>query len=108
MLIRSVERPELWYRFTDEEVSMRIGRDMRAWSWSQMDQMSGNLKEDYKNIRKELLRCADAYRLLRVTPKEERTNNWRVRMASVLGMTYGKLQMRIQLGDIIWEEGSRC
>ena len=100
MKIRSKERPELWYSLSDETVMIRVGEDMRAWSWSQMDAM---IKDLLPGIRKELERYAEGYRILRKTMPEERDNDWRVQMAHIMGFTYGDLQVRLQKGDIVWE-----
>lgn len=105
MKIRSKERPELWYSFTDEAVTMRVGEDMRAWSWSQMDSMT---KDMLPGVRKEIRRFAEGYRVLRKTPEAERNLDWRSQMAHIMGFTYGDLQLRLQLGNIVWEEAGAC
>lgn len=106
MIIRSKERPELWYTFSDEAVKMEIGEDMRAWSWSQMDSMAGNLEAG--NLRKELFRFAEGYRILRKTPAKERNLDWKAHMAKIMGFTYGDLQVRLMQKNIIWEEEKEC
>lgn len=105
MRIRSKERPELWYSFSDEIIMMSIDEDVRAWSWSQMGPMTDRL---LPRIKKELDRYAEAYRILRKTPEENRTLDWRAHMANIMGFTYGDLQTRIQQGYIVWEEVPKC
>lgn len=103
MLIRSEARPAIWYRVSDDYVEIIGCGNAVACTHVMLE----TLMEAFKmaeSVRKELRRSLEAYKILRVTPLEERTNNWKVKMASTLGTTYGKMQMRIQLGEIIWEE----
>lgn len=106
MVIRSKTWPDLWYRFTDQCVTVQMGEDMKAWSWSLMQTTMNEMKSEA--VKKELRRFAEGYRILRKTPKEERTLTWMSRMANIMGFTYGDMQMRISQKWIDWEEGQEC
>jgi hypothetical protein len=105
MLIRSEARPVLWYRISDKHVEIIGCGNAVACTHDMLEKLMEAFKMA-ESVRKELRRSLEAYKILRVTPPEERTNNWRVRMASTLGTTYGKLQQRIMLGEVVWEEKS--
>ena len=105
MKIRSKERPELWYIFGEESVTMWVGKDMRSWSWSQMEPMTEGL---LPRVKRELDRYIEGYQLLRKTKESERNLDWKSNMAKAMGFTYGELQVRIQRKDIVWEEGLEC
>lgn len=101
MIIRSKVWPDLWYGFRDTCVTIKMGEDMRSWSWSLMDATVREIQSE--KVKKEICRFAEGYRVLRQTPKEERSLTWMSRMANIMGFTYGDMQVRIQQKDIVWE-----
>lgn len=106
MLVKSKDQLNVWFRYTDDDVTIICGEDRIAWTWSMFDRMLQELSL-LTSIKQELVRYAEAYRILRKTPEKERNGNWKGMMAKIMGMTYGTLQMRIRTGEIVWE-GEKC
>lgn len=103
MLIKSKDQLNTWFHYTDDDVTVICGKDRIAWTWSMFDRMIRELGL-LPSVKQELTRYAEAYRILRKTPEKERTGNWKGMMAKIMGTTYGDLQKRIKVGEIVWEE----
>ncbi len=106
MLVKSKDQLSTWYRYTDDDVTIICEEDRIAWTWSMFDRMLRALNL-LPSVEQELTRYAEAYRILRKTPEEERTGNWKGMMAKIMGTTYGDLQKRLRTKEIVWED-ERC